>query len=437
VNPGSLNRQSCSSNPPNCFRLRIGLLALALRSGTTLFNIENLTTTANMGLPGGAEARTARSQGQTVTTSSDVALVAFLCGDVMTGRGIDQILPHGGDPMLREPVVDDARTYVRLAEQASGPIPAPVDFTWPWGDALGLLEEFAPDLRLINLETAITADGEFAPNKAVHYRMHPENVACLTAIRPHACALANNHILDFGPQGLADTLDALNEAGIHGIGAGLDAEQAARPAAIELPDGRRVVIASCGMESSGIPRRWAASVGRPGVALAADRSDDSAGQIADRVLEAKRPGDITVVSVHWGSNWGYDVESGQVRFAHRLVDAGVDIVHGHSSHHPRPIELYRGKLILYGCGDMIDDYEGIGGYEAFRPELRLLYFASVDPGADHVVTVRMVPMRTRKMRLERVTHDDVEWLRSTLDNVSQQFGTHVHDTADGVLTAAA
>jgi poly-gamma-glutamate capsule biosynthesis protein CapA/YwtB (metallophosphatase superfamily) len=370
-----------------------------------------------------------------VTTSPDTDLVVFLCGDVMTGRGVDQILPHRGNPILCEPVVDDARTYVTLAEQASGQIPAPTDFGWPWGEALTVLDEFAPDVRLINLETAITADGEFAPRKAVHYRMHPENVPCLTAIRPDACALANNHILDFGPQGLADTLQALAKAGLCGVGAGLTAEQAESAAVVTLRDGRRAVIASCGMESSGIPCDWAASDSCPGVALVTDFSDRSAGQIADRVLAPKRAGDITIVSVHWGSNWGYDIEAGQAHFAHRLVDAGVDVVHGHSSHHPRPIELYRGKLILYGCGDMIDDYEGIGGYGAFRPELRLLYFATID--RDNGVTLRMVPMRTRKMRLERVGHDDAEWLRSTLDDVSRQFGTRVHDTADGVLTAAA
>jgi poly-gamma-glutamate capsule biosynthesis protein CapA/YwtB (metallophosphatase superfamily) len=354
---------------------------------------------------------------------------------VMTGRGVDQILPHRGNPTLHEAVVDDARTYVTLAEQASGQIPLPTDFEWPWGEALTVLDEFAPDVRLINLETAITADGEFAPRKAVHYRMHPENIPCLTAIRPDACALANNHILDFGTQGLADTLQALTEAGLCGVGAGLDAEQAERAAVVTLRDGRRAVIASCGMESSGIPRRWAASDSRPGVALVKDFSDRSAGQIAERVLASKRPGDAAMVSVHWGSNWGYDIEAGQAHFAHRLVDAGVDIVHGHSSHHPRPIELYRGKLILYGCGDIIDDYEGIGRYDAFRPELRLLYFASIDP--DNCVTLRMVPVRTRKMRLERVAHDDAEWLRSTLDDISRQFGTRVRDTVDGVFAAVA
>ncbi|MDT5052256.1 MAG: hypothetical protein QOF66_622, partial [Mycobacterium sp.] len=140
--------------------------------------------------------------------------VIFLTGDVMTGRAIDQLLPHPGDPTLRESVVSDARTYIRLAEQTNGPIPAPIDFAWPWGEALDIVDQFGPDVRLINLETSITASSEFARGKAVHYRMHPDNVGCLTAIRPDVCALANNHILDFGYQGLTDTLRTLDDAGI-------------------------------------------------------------------------------------------------------------------------------------------------------------------------------------------------------------------------------
>ena len=358
----------------------------------------------------------------------------FLTGDVMTGRGIDQILPHPGDPELRESVVADARAYVSLAEQVNGPIAAPVDFAWPWGEALQVLDEFAPDIRLINLETTVTTGGDFAPAKAVHYRMHPANVGCLTAIRPDACALANNHSLDFGYRGLADTLDTLTEAGLRGIGAGLDAARADCPVAVALPDGGRVVIASCGMPSSGIPRWWEATATRPGVAFVTDLSDDSAADITDRVLALKQPGDIAIVSMHWGSNWGYDVEPSQVRFAHALIDAGIDVVHGHSSHHPRPVEVYRGKLILYGCGDTVDDYEGIRTFEAFRHELRLLYFASIARDSGELATLRMVPMRMRRMRLEHVSRDDTEWLRSTLEHASRRFGTRVREVADGILT---
>ena len=187
--------------------------------------------------------------------------VIFLTGDVMTGRAIDQLLPHPGDPTLRESFVTDARSYIALAEQTNGPIPAPIDFAWPWGEALEIVDQFAPDVRLLNLETSITAGGEFARGKSVHYRMHPDNVGCLAAIRPDVCALANNHILDFGYQGLTDTLRTLEDAGIRSAGAGLDAESAERPVVVG-----HVVIASCGAGSSGVPQAWAATGRRPGVA---------------------------------------------------------------------------------------------------------------------------------------------------------------------------
>src|SRR5690606_10004038 len=86
-----------------------------------------------------------------------------------------------------------------------------------------------------------------------------------------------------------------------------------------------------------------------------------------------------VVSIHWGSNWGYEVTDAQVAFAHALIDGGVDVVHGHSSHHPRPFEVYRDRLVLYGCGDFLNDYEGISGYEAYRSELTLLYLPTLAP----------------------------------------------------------
>lgn len=355
--------------------------------------------------------------------------VIFLTGDVMTGRAIDQLLPHPGDPTLRESVVSDARTYISLAEQANGPIPAPIDFSWPWGEAVEIVDGFAPDVRLLNLETSITARGEFARGKKVHYRMHPDNIDCLAAIRPDVCALANNHILDFGYQGLSDTLRTLHDAGIRSAGAGLDADNAQRP----MPVGP-VVIAAYGMNSSGIPPGWAATARRPGVAYVPDMTDRSADMIAHRVTAVKSPDGIAVVSVHWGSNWGYAVDSAQVRFAHRLIDAGVDLVHGHSSHHPRPIEVYRGKLILYGCGDTIDDYEGIGTYEAFRHQLRLLHFVSIESTG---TVLRMVPMRMRRMRLERAPERDAAWLHASVAEMSRSFGTCVEAQADGVLRVAA
>jgi poly-gamma-glutamate synthesis protein (capsule biosynthesis protein) len=359
-------------------------------------------------------------------------------GEVMLGRGVDQILPHPGDPELRESYVRDARRYVELAERACGPIRRPVDWTWPWGDVLALLDDLAPDVRLINLETTITTSGDFADRKPVCYRMHPDNLPALTALRPHVCALANNHILDFGYQGLSDTVAALTRAGIQGVGAGADLRTARRPATLTAHDDHRVLVVSVAATTSGVPESWAAHHDRPGVWLIRDLSDrDTADDVAAAVLADKRKGDVAVVSVHWGPNWGYAIEPGEILFAHRLIDAGVDIVHGHSSHHPRPIEIYRGRPILYGCGDVIDDYEGIGGHESFRSDLRLLYVTSTDPHDGELLSLKMIPLRVRQMRLERASQADTAWLRETAEHTSRRFGVGVTVQPDGLLEVVA
>ncbi|WP_304453171.1 CapA family protein [Nocardiopsis sp. YSL2] len=343
----------------------------------------------------------------------------FLSGDVMLGRGVDQILPHPGDPVLEEAFVRDARAYVRMAEDAHGSIPAPVDFSWPWGDALPVLEKAGPDARVVNLETSVTEGGAFWPGKQVHYRAHPANLPCLAEARPDVCSLANNHVMDFGYAGLADTLAALSAVGLRAAGAGRDAQEARAPVAVPVDGGGRVLVFAVGLASSGIPPDWAAGEDRPGVGLVS--AGTGAADVVARVRRAREPGDVVVVSVHWGGNWGYDV-SREVAFAHALVDGGVDVVHGHSSHMPRPIEVYRDRLVLYGCGDLVNDYEGIPGYEEYRDDLRLLYLASVEPGTGRLLDLRMVPLRARRMRLWRAPSEDVRWLRRRLTDVSARFG---------------
>ena len=296
-----------------------------------------------------------------------------------------------------------------------------------------MVEEAAPDVRVINLETSVTRSADFAPGKAVHYRMNPENLPCVAAIRPDVCALANNHVLDLGERGLRETLGALADAGLATAGAGLDAAEAWRPAIVPLPDGGRMLILSCGTASSGIPPHWAATATRPGVNLLPSLSPAAADALITRTQAARQEGDVIVVSIHWGSNWGYRVHSDQVRFARRLIDGGVDVIHGHSSHHPRPIEVYRGKLILYGCGDCIDDYEGITGYEEYRDDLRLLYFASIAPGTAELAALVMVPMQARNMRLRHASAADSRWLAATLDRIGREFGSRIEHRPDGSL----
>jgi poly-gamma-glutamate synthesis protein (capsule biosynthesis protein) len=352
-------------------------------------------------------------------------LTLFLCGDVMTGRGVDQILPHPGDPTLHETYVRSARRYVDLAETANGPVPHPVGFAYIWGDALEELDRRRPDARIVNLETSVTRSDDYWRDKGINYRMHPDNVPCLTTARIDCCVLANNHVLDWGYSGLLETLETLRRAGVQTAGAGRDRVEARTPAVIELGTRRRVLVLGFGTETSGIPRQWAATSTRPGVNLLEDLSDASIARIGDTVRSVKRHGDIAVASIHWGSNWGFAVPEAHIRFAHGLIDSGVDCVHGHSAHHVLPLEVYRGKLILYGCGNFLDDYEGISGYEEFRSDLALMYFPTVDAATGRLVDLRMAPLQIRNFRMNHASHADAMWLADTINRKSRGFGVLV------------
>jgi len=371
--------------------------------------------------------------GQRVMPTRERGIALFLCGDVMTGRGIDQVLPHPGDPTLHEGYATTARDYVALAERAHGPIPRPVEFAYVWGDALAEWARIGPDVRIANLETAVTIRDDWQRGKGIHYRMHPANVPCLTAAGIDCCVLANNHVLDWGYAGLAETLETLRHAGLQTAGAGRDQAEAAAPAVLATAAGR-VLVFSFGVASSGIPPEWAAAAGLPGVNLLPDFSDATLRRTAAQVAAIKRPGDVVVASIHWGGNWGYAVPAPHQAFAHGLIDrCGVDVVHGHSSHHPMGIEVYRGRPILYGCGDFLNDYEGIGGYESYRGDLSLMYFLDVDTASGKLLRLRMIPMQTRRFRLNRASARDARWLRDRLDRESRHLGSHVVAEQNGVL----
>ena len=356
----------------------------------------------------------------------------FLCGDVMTGRGIDQILPHPGDPVLYEPYANSALTYVELAERARGAIPRKVEYDYVWGDALAALESAAPVARIVNLETAITTSDDAAA-KGINYRMSPCNMEVLTAVKIDCCVLANNHVLDWGERGLVETLEALEAAHIPYAGAGRNIQAASAPAQIALATGQRVLVFGFGFESSGISPAWSAS-SKPGVNFIAEAAEDAIGWIAKQVEELACHGDICVASIHWGGNWGYTVTAAQRAFAHDLIDfAGFHVVHGHSSHHAKAMEVYREKLVLYGCGDFLTDYEGIAGQEEFRSDLVIAYLPELkSTGA--LSTLRLVPFQMRRFRLSSAAPGDVEWLQQRLALESATFGGHVIANADGSLS---
>jgi poly-gamma-glutamate capsule biosynthesis protein CapA/YwtB (metallophosphatase superfamily) len=413
--------------PPNRRKFLVSALSTGLTAAVSPMYSQKITTdnpvTVKNSVLDRSEAR--------VKNSSLITL--FLCGDVMTGRGIDQVLPYPGNPILYEGYMKSASGYVELAEEANGPIPKPVSFSYIWGDALAELERRQPDCRIINLETAVTRSDD-VQDKAVNYRMNPDNIPCITAAKIDCCGLANNHVLDWGYLGLAETLSTAKQAGLKTAGAGGNIREARQPAVLSVPGKGRVLVFSFGSETSGIPFSWAAGENRPGVGLVTDFSQRTIRGIRDRITAARRPYDVVVGSIHWGGNWGYHIPREEQEFAHQLIDeAGVDVVHGHSSHHVKGIEIYQGKLILYGCGDFLNDYEGISGHEAYRGDLAVMYFVRVDASRGTLVSLEMTPLQIKRFRLNYASADDALWLQNVLDREGKKFGNRVERAGDNAL----
>lgn len=368
------------------------------------------------------------------TSSVNNSVTLFLCGDVMTGRGIDQILPYSVKPILYEAFVKDARDYLYLAELKNGRFMYPVSFSYIWGDALEVWKKIQPSVKIVNLETSLTVHDSPWPEKGINYRMHPKNIKLLTSAGIDICSLANNHTLDWERAGLIETIETLKESGIVVVGAGKNVKEASAPGIITVHGGRLIVLAH-GARSSGIPRSWAAQENFSGINILPEDIEASLELITKQVARVKQENDVVLFSVHWGGNWGYKIPVDHRKLAHELIDkAGVDIVHGHSSHHPLGIEVYKDKLIIYGAGDFINDYEGItGDHDNYRGELSLMYFPEINQVNGALISLKMVPMEIKNFRLNHASKPDAVWLAEILNREGGKLGTQVKLNEDNSM----
>ncbi len=307
-----------------------------------------------------------------------------LLGDVMLGRLVGEAVPRR----------------------------APESF---WGDVLPLLR--GADLVVANLECAVTTHARpwTRTPKVFHFRAPPEAVNVLRAAGVRLVSLANNHVLDFEERGLADTLLHLDAAGIVHAGAGVDLEAAESPALVEAGGVRVGVVAATDNEPD-----WEAGPGKPGTSWLPVVADEAIlDRVGRRAAEARgRGADLVVLSLHWGPNMVVRPPEEFRRFARGVLERGVDLVHGHSSHVFQGVEVHRGKPVLYDTGDFLDDY---AVDPVLRNDLSLLFLAEVEGGA--VRELRMVPVRLELAVVNRARGDDLEDVVARMKALCAELGT--------------
>ena len=225
---------------------------------------------------------------------------------------------------------------------------------YPWGDTLELLRQ--ADARYANLECVLASGGEPEPGKIFHFRSDLKNVASLLAAGIDVVSLANNHVLDFGKDAFQEMLPALDGHGILHAGAGQDLDAARRPAV------RRVGGAAVGFIAfTDNQPDWGARDTAPGVYyVPVEDGGPRAAALLDGLLDlvrrTKARVQLLIVSAHWGGNWGADAPAPHQDLARDLIEAGADVVFGHSPHIFRGVGIYRNRPIIYSAGDFIDDY---------------------------------------------------------------------------------
>jgi poly-gamma-glutamate capsule biosynthesis protein CapA/YwtB (metallophosphatase superfamily) len=288
----------------------------------------------------------------------------------------------------------------------------------PWGGVMALLD--AADLRIINLECAITDNEQpwTRTAKVFHFRTPPSAIETLRTARIDACSLANNHILDFEEQGLLDTLEHLDAAGIRHAGAGRNQEEAVDPAILIVPADhthRVALLAFTDNEPS-----FAAGPDRPGTNYLPVSLRPEVLRRVERAVSAVREVgvDTVIFSNHWGPNMVQRPKEIFRRFARAVIDLGVDIYYGHSAHVFQGVEIYHGKPILYDTGDFIDDY-------AVNRELRndwsFFFRVSVEEG--RFERLDLIPVKLSYARVDLATGGEREIILDRMERLSAEMGT--------------
>ncbi len=306
---------------------------------------------------------------------------------------------------------------------SAAPEMAKLGYAHPFAEVSDVLH--SAQIVFANLEGPLTDVGEAEIDKRYVFRSPPAKVApALAAAGINVVSLANNHILDYGVEGLKNTLAALAAVGIRHAGAGMDLQQARQPAIMEA-GGHTVALLAYSLT---FPESFWAGVERPGAAFGHER------YVRADVARARERADIVVVSFHWGREATMELRDYQPRLAHAAIDAGAAVVLGHHPHILQGIERYKHGIIFYSLGNF-----AFGSYSrlAQRSAIAELYFEDAK-----LTQVRLIPLNVNNVEVvfqpRRLSAHDAEEVIGQLRRLSAPLNTSIEDHGGiGVVSLSA
>jgi poly-gamma-glutamate capsule biosynthesis protein CapA/YwtB (metallophosphatase superfamily) len=307
---------------------------------------------------------------------NNMSIKIGLAGDVMIGRLVDEYLTWAKSDSL-------------------------------WGNMLPLMR--STDFNLVNLEAALTTHDKAVP-KVFNFKSHPKHVKSLVEANIKVVNLANNHVLDYDREGLLETLKTLDRAGIQHVGAGKNIEEAQRPITIECKGVRIGFLGATDNEPT-----WAATSSHPGVFYLEIGDIDA---LLEKVRQLKATVDYLILSIHWGPNMQERPSSRFRKFAHQLLDCGVDLIHGHSAHIFQGMENYGHGMILYDTGDFVDDYY-------VDPHLRndLSFFFIAEVSKRGLRSLRLIPVEISNFQVHRASNEMARQIIERMRLLSSEWHT--------------
>jgi poly-gamma-glutamate synthesis protein (capsule biosynthesis protein) len=332
-----------------------------------------------------------------------ILVVLGIIGVIQKNKNKPLVIGFTGDVMLGR-LVNQVMTRINTKEPGKG-------YTYVWGNMLPILRQ--NDINIINLETTLTKSKKKV-SKVFNFKADPDKVKALVEAKIDIVSLANNHSCDFNHEGLLETLQVLDKAKIHHVGAGKTIEQARKPVIITRKGIKIGIIGYTDNEPG-----WKAGPDKPGNNYL--RVGDIE-QVKKDIAAIRPKVDLLVTTWHWGPNKREIPTPDFVEFAHRMIESGIDIIHGHSAHVTQGVEVYQGKLILYDTGDFVDDY-AVG--PVLRNDHSFLYKVYVTK--EGIQKLVLVPVLIDNMQVNRAKGKDRAEMVQRIKRLSAAFGTEFQE----------